>query len=436
MPQFSISLEQLAKQINDPQFIKCNAKGYYCNSKRLEEVEGAIIVGAGPSGMASAVCLKMEGIPSIVIEKEECIASLWKNKTYDRLKLHIAKEYCQLPFMPFPESYPTFVSRDQFLDYLDRYAQQFQIQPRFCQVVESARFCENSQRWHVLCSGRYDHTDLPNAVEFKEYIGKWLVVATGENAEVVRPHISGIESFKGTVIHSSEYKNGFEYEYKKVLVVGCGNSGMEIALDLVNYNARPSLVVRSSVHVLPRQMMGKSTFGLAMKLMKLFPVRIVDRLLLLYSKFTLGNTASYGLSRPVEGPLELKSKTGKTPVLDVGTVAKIRAGDIKVFPNIKGITATGVQFEDGHTEDYDVIILATGYRSDVPRWLKDDGGFFSEEGLPKAPFPNNWKAVGKKGLYAAGLSRRGLLGSSIDAQLIARDIKEGYNNCVNNSVRS
>ena len=68
--------------------------------------------------------------------------------------------------------------------------------------------------------------------------------------------------------------------------------------------------------------------------------------------------------------------------------------------------------------------------------MQDDGGFFSEEGIPKAPFPNNWKAVGKKGLYAAGLSRRGLLGSSIDAQLIARDIKDAYNSYTNNSVKS
>jgi indole-3-pyruvate monooxygenase len=302
--------------------------------------------------------------------------------------------------------------------------------------VQSASFCENSQTWHVLCSVRYNYADQPNLVEYKEYIGRWLVVATGENAEVVRPHISGIESFKGTVIHSSEYKTGFEYEDKKVLVVGCGNSGMEIALDLVSYNAKPSLVVRSSIHVLPRQVLGKSTFGLAMKLMKVFPVRIVDSLLLLYSRLTLGNTASYGLRRPVEGPLELKSKTGKTPVLDVGTLTKIRTGDIKVYPSIEGITATGVQFQNGHAEEYDVIILATGYRSDVPRWLKDDGRLFSEVGLPTSPFPENWKAVGKKGLYAAGFSRRGLLGSSIDAQLIAGDIKNSYNNYINSPVKS
>lgn len=427
MPPFSISLEKLTKQTNERrQFIKSNAKENYSHGRITEEVEGAIIVGAGPSGLASAVCLSMEGISSIVIEKEDCIASLWKNKTYDCLKLHIAKEYCQLPFMPFPRCYPNFVTRCQFLDYLEDYAQRFQIRPHFCQVVESASFCENSQTWHVLCSFCDNYAHPPNVVEYKEYIGRWLVVATGENAEVVRPHISGIENFKGTVIHSSEYKTGFKYEDKKVLVVGCGNSGMEIALDLVNYNVKPSVVVRSSIHVIPRQVLGKSTFGLAMKLMKIFPVRMVDCMLLLYSRLTLGNTASFGLRRPVEGPLELKSKTGKTPVLDVGTLTKIRTGDIRVYPSIKRISDTGVQFEDGHSEDYDVIILATGYRSDVPRWLKDDGSFFSEGGLPKAPFPNNWKALGKKGLYAAGFSRRGLLGSSMDAQLIARDIKNAY----------
>lgn len=189
------------------------------------------------------------------------------------------------------------------------------------------------------------------------------------------------------------------------------------------------------IHVLPRQILGKSTFGLAQTLMKLFSVRIVDRLLLLYSRLTFGNTDSYGLRRHVEGPLELKRKTGKTPVLDTGTLTKIRTGDIKVYPSIDGITATGVKFEDGNAEDYDVIILATGYRSDVLRWLKDHGMFLSEGELPTAPFPNNWKPVGKKGLYAAGFSRKGLLGTSIDAQLIARDIKNDYNNYIKSSVK-
>ena len=86
------------------------------------------------------------------------------------------------------------------------------------------------------------------------------------------------------------------------------------------------------VHVLPREMLGKSTFGLSMWLLKWLPMRLVDRFLLMVSWLMLGDTSELGLDRPCLGPLELKNMSGKTPVLDVGTLAKIKGGDIKVLP--------------------------------------------------------------------------------------------------------
>jgi hypothetical protein len=85
------------------------------------------------------------------------------------------------------------------------------------------------------------------------------------------------------------------------------------------------------VHVLPREMLGKSTFGLSMWLLKWLPIRLVDRFLLIVSWLMLGDTARFGLDRPRLGPLQLKNLSGKTPVLDVGTLAKIKSGDIKVL---------------------------------------------------------------------------------------------------------
>ena len=84
------------------------------------------------------------------------------------------------------------------------------------------------------------------------------------------------------------------------------------------------------MHVLPQEMLGRSTFGLSMWLLKWFPMRLVDRFLLLMSRFMLGDTEKFGLHRPQLGPLELKNRSGKTPVLDVGTLAKIKSGNIKV----------------------------------------------------------------------------------------------------------
>ena len=85
------------------------------------------------------------------------------------------------------------------------------------------------------------------------------------------------------------------------------------------------------VHVLPREMLGKSTFGLSIWLLKWLPVRLVDGFLLMVSRLILGDTAKFGLDRPIIGPLRLKNLSGKTPVLDVGTLAKIKTGHIKVL---------------------------------------------------------------------------------------------------------
>ncbi|KAI7735486.1 hypothetical protein M8C21_017844 [Ambrosia artemisiifolia] len=255
-----------------------------------------------------------------------------------------------------------------------------------------------------------------------EYVCRWLVVATGENAEPVVPNIKGIGDFRGVVRHTSEYKNGSGFSGKKVLVVGCGNSGMEVCLDLCNHNAHPSLIVRDSVHVLPREMLGRSTFGLSMWLLKWLPTTLVDRFLLIMSWLIFGDTARFGLERPKVGPLELKNKTGKTPVLDVGTLAKIKSGDIKIHPSIQSVGNHNVLFVNGRVEKFDAIILATGYRSNTPSWLKENRMFSEKDGMPRKTFPQGWK--GEYGLYAVGFTRRGLFGSSMDAKRVSEDIEK------------
>ncbi|KAJ9547805.1 hypothetical protein OSB04_020348 [Centaurea solstitialis] len=239
-----------------------------------------------------------------------------------------------------------------------------------------------------------------------------LVVATGENAEGIVPEIEGLKEFSGEVIHAKHYKSGEKLKGKKVLVVGCGNSGMEVSLDLSNHNAKPAMVVRSSVHVLPREIFGKSTFDLAMMLMKWLPLWLVDKILLILAWFILGNIQKLGIKRPSLGPLTLKNHHGKTPVLDIGALEKIRSGDIAVVPGIKRFNPTSVELVNGETLDIDSVVLATGYCSNVPYWLQETE-FFAKNGFPKTPFPNGWK--GKCGLYAAGFTRRGLAGASFDA---------------------
>lgn len=381
------------------------------------QVHGPIIIGGGPSGLAVAACLSQHKIPFLILERSNCIASLWQYKTYDRLKLHLPKHFCQLPLKGFPNTFPKYPSKYQFISYMESYANHFNIHPRFNQSVKSAEFHKGSNLWVVKTQ------------DF-EYVSHWLVVATGENAEPLVPKIPGLESFQGNVAHTSVYKSGSEYKNQRVLVIGCGNSGMEVSLDLCRYNATPHLVARNTVHVLPREMFGFSTFGIAMALHKWLPIKLVDKILLLVTNITLGNTNHYGIKRPKTGPIELKLATGKTPVLDVGQLAQIKCGNIKVMEGVKEITKNGAKFIDGQEREFDAIILATGYKSNVPTWLKGCD-FFTEDGMPKTPFPHGWK--GEQGLYTVGFTRRGLQGTSCDAIKIADDIAEQWRTIENKS---
>ncbi|MBA0660270.1 hypothetical protein Goklo_012308, partial [Gossypium klotzschianum] len=334
-------------------------------SRRCIWVNGPVIVGAGPSGLAVGAGLKNQGVPFIILERADCIASLWQKRTYDRLKLHLPKQYCQLPYFPFPDDFPEYPTKHQFIKYLESYAKHFDINPNFNETVQSAKYDETFGLWRV----RTISTGGPIPVEV-EYICRWLAVATGENAEKVVPEFEGLEDFGGHVTHACDYKSGKSYFGERVLVVGCGNSGMEVSLDLCNHNANPSMVVRSSVHVLPREVFGSSTFEFAVSLMKWLPLWLVDKILIILAYLILGNIEKYGLKRPCLGPLELKNTAGKTPVLDIGALQKIKSGKIKIVPGIKKFSRGKVELVNGQTLDIDSVILATGYRSNVPSWLK------------------------------------------------------------------
>ncbi len=199
-----------------------------------------LIVGAGPAGLATAACLAQRHVPYIIVERESSTASLWRHRAYDRLKLHLAKEFCELPHMAYPAGTPTYVPRDMFVEYLDSYADQFGIRPRYHTAVESAIYDRGKNQWVVLVR------DMDTSVVAR-LATQFLVVAAGENSVASIPPIPGLSRFEGEAIHSSAYKSGRAYTGKSVLVVGAGNSGMEIAYDLATHGAHTSIVVRSPV---------------------------------------------------------------------------------------------------------------------------------------------------------------------------------------------
>jgi len=199
-------------------------------------VPGAIVVGAGPSGLAAAACLAARGVPATVLEMADSLASTWRHRTYDRLTLHLPKRFCELPLLPFPAGYPEYPSKDQFVAYMEGYAAAAGVAPRFGARVEEAAFDAGTGAWAVRLAGGGELL-----------LARWLVVATGENAVPRRPDFPGARLFEGPVVHTCDYKSGEAFAGKKVLVVGCGNSGMEVSLDLCRHGAKPSLVVRNTV---------------------------------------------------------------------------------------------------------------------------------------------------------------------------------------------
>lgn len=231
------------KQAHDPLLLeKTNSDSNKLWSSPFEYRAEPVIIGAGPSGLAVAASLKKKGVPSVVLERSDCIASLWQRKTYDRLRVHLPKQFCELPFMGFPNDFPTYPTKEQFIEYLEDYANEFDIKPRFNEKVAQAEYDCTLGLWRVKSEGLNG--------EMTEIVCRWLVAATGENAEPVTPKIEGEDEFGGSIKHTSLYKCGGEFSSQKVLVVGCGNSGMEVCLDLCNHGAKPSIVVRDSVSIL------------------------------------------------------------------------------------------------------------------------------------------------------------------------------------------
>ncbi|WVZ71632.1 hypothetical protein U9M48_020199 [Paspalum notatum var. saurae] len=165
----------------------------------------------------------------------------------------------------------------------------------------------------------------------------------------------------------------------------------------------------------------KEIQNVAMALYPYLPLWIIDKLVLLMCAVVFGDTARYGLRRPSLGPFTMKDTTSSYPVFDVGTYAKIRTGEIRVFPAaLKSVCGNIVELMDGKCHPFDAIVFATGYRSTVRKWLKAEDGLIGNDAMAARRYPEHWK--GENGLYCAGMVRRGVYGSGEDAKLIADDI--------------
>jgi len=247
-----------------------------------------IIVGAGPAGLSCAAAMLKAGLNVHVLERSGAVGNSWRNH-YDRLHLHTSKKRSGLPMKEMPESYPQYPSRRQVVEFLEEYADHFNVQTTFNADVSS--IVRDGKSWKVKF-GR------------KSLKARAVVIAAGNAIRARLPEWDGLSDFEGDVIHSQEYKNPEPYKGKKTLVVGFGNSGGEIALDLSEHGVTCGLCVRSRVNILPRELFGVPIQELGF-LQKIFPYRIVDAINKPVLAAVIGSYEKLGLRKAYKGPLAM-----------------------------------------------------------------------------------------------------------------------------------
>ena len=362
-----------------------------------------IVIGAGPAGLAVGACLKRAGVRSILLEHGDGVGSSWR-RHYDRLHLHTDRRHSALPFIPFPADSPRYPSRQQVVDYLENYAKRTELNIRFGQEVTRAR--RVAGQWTVTTGDA-------------EYTSSYLVVAAGNVRKSNIPTWPGMDDVAGEVLHSSQFRNGSVFADKRALVVGFGNSGGEIAIDLCESGASTTMSVRSAVNVLPRELFGIPILSIGIA-QRRTPARISDRLNAPILRAVIGDFTKHGLRKLPYGPATQIRQHHSIPLIDIGTIELIKRGAITVRPGIESFTTDGVRFADGTQERFDVVVLATGYRPHVSAFL-DAAAAYDADGAPRI----SGHEAGVPGLYFCGyyVSPTGMLREiGIEARRISTSI--------------
>ena len=366
------------------------------------ENSDAVVIGAGPAGLAAAACLIQRGLRPMVLERAGDLGASWRSH-YERLHLHTVKTHSALPGLPFPASAPRYVSRQGVVDYLAAYATHHRIAPRV--GADVASIVPRDGGWQVATAAG------------QRYAAPAVVVATGANNRPNRPEFNGQAAFAGRIVHSGDYRNAAPFRGRRVLVVGMGNTGAEIALDLAEQGATAALSVRSPLNIVYRDVLGRPTQLTSMALARL-PDRWGDAIARWLCTVTVGDIDRYGLQRSELSPLRQLREHGRTPVIDIGTLARIQSGEIAVFPGIDRFTPDGVRFVDGREAPFDAVVLATGYSAGVERLFPETEVPLDANGMPR-------DVIGQgalRGAYFVGFDLRQPGGLLRTIGLQARDV--------------
>lgn len=323
------------------------------------------IIGGGPAGLAVSKCLKDNGLSNVILEKEDRLGASWHHH-YDRLHLHTARARSHLPGKPLPRHWPQYVPRAQFVEYLTAYAEELAPEARLGCTVQNVR--RDGDGWTVTHSSGEERA-------------RAVVMATGFAQQPVLPDWPGSDDFPGPMIHTQAYRNAHDLPGDRVLVVGFGNSGGEIAIELVEAGRQVDIAVRSPVNLLPKELFGIpiGNFEIAQKLLG---ARLADMVNAPILRMVLGDYEQYGLRKSSVGPIEDVQKNGRVPLIDLGTLQLMREGRLRVRPGLSGFDGNRITFEDGGHGTYDAVLLATGYHVDLRPILGDLAADLDADGRP------------------------------------------------------
>ena len=349
-----------------------------------------VIVGGGASGLSAAGALKHQGIDSVVLEQDAQVGGSWARR-YDRLHLHTVRGFSGLAHFGIPRRYPKYLSRDQYVAYLREYAEHFGLNVVTRVTVTGVSSPPLKSRWRVATA------------DGRSWDARAVVVATGQYRQPIDPHWPGTLDYRGQLSHSVGYSNAKPFVGKRVLVVGPGNSGAEIATDIAENGGKfVAMSIRTPPMIVPRDPFGMPVQRTGI-ILSLLPPAVADRLGRLTARITLGDLTKYKIPRPAWGPYSAK----RIPLIDVGFVGAVKRGLVQIRPGVERLTPTGAVYADGVEEAFDSIVAAVGFETGLAGLIEGDG-LLNESAEPLAA---SGEPTSRPGLYFMGFfhSLRGQL---------------------------
>jgi putative flavoprotein involved in K+ transport len=308
-----------------------------------ERMREAIVIGAGPGGLATAAMLRRRGVDHVVVDRADHVGASWR-RHYDRLHLHTVRWLSNLPGYRFSSRHGRWVSRDGVVRYLEGYARHHQIELMLGTTVERV------DPGFVLRTSR------------GELRARNVIVATGYNNTPLMPHWPGRDGFTGDLVHAADYRNAEPFQGRDVLVVGAGNTGAEIAVDLVEGGAgRVRMAIRTPPHVVLRESNGVPTQATGL-LMRRVPTKIGDPIASAVSRFTVGDLTPYGIGKPPRGLYSRAVEEHQIPIIDVGLIEQLKSGRVEIVGAVEGFDGARVLLAGDETIEPEVVIVATGWQ--------------------------------------------------------------------------